>query len=155
MSTVLVRTSTENNATGILRLVPFLRRAPLVMVTIIFTMVSVRYLLNPVRAAAAVGISFTSSGGVTVARVGFAAFPLSFAILAFTCVISSRRLLAGLYMVLTVVAVVTAVRILGIALDHSAHENARLLAPEAILLTLSVIAIRLESRRRSGQVNAV
>jgi hypothetical protein len=51
-------------------------------------------------------------------------------------------------MVLTVVGVVTAVRVFGIVIDHSAAENARLLAPESVLLTLSVIAIRLESRRR-------
>ncbi|MBZ5683202.1 MAG: hypothetical protein LAO24_24185 [Acidobacteriia bacterium] len=131
-----------------------LRRAPLVMVTMIFTLISLRYLADPVRAAAAAGISLTSPGGITVARVGFAGFPLSFAILAFTCLISTRRLLAGLYMVLTVVAVVTAVRILGILLDHSASESARLLAPESVLLTLSVIAIRLESSRRRAEVKA-
>jgi hypothetical protein len=58
-------------------------------------------------------------------------------------------------MVFTVVAVVTAVRIFGIALDHSASESARLLIPETILLILSIIAIRLESARRRGEVNAV
>lgn len=137
----------ESKPSGSLRIVFFLRRAPLLMVTIIFTLISVRYLSDPVRAAAAVGISFTSPGGITVARVGFAAFPLSFAILAFSCLISTRRLLAGLYMVLTVAAVVIAVRILGIALDHST-ESARLLAPEFVLLTLSLVAIRLESAKR-------
>jgi hypothetical protein len=136
------------------RAVFFLRRAPLVMVTVIFTLISARYLSDPIRAAAAVGISFTSPGGITVARVGFAAFPLAFAILAFSCLISARRLLAGLYMVLTVVAVVIAVRILGMALDHSASQSARLLAPEFVLLTLSVIAIRLESGRRRAEGTA-
>ena len=137
---------------GLSRLVYFLRRAPLVMLTIIFTMISVRYLFDPVHSAAAQGISFTSPGGVTTARIGFAAFPLSFAILAFSCLISARRLLTGLYIALTVVVVVTAVRIFGIMLDHSAKESARLLAPEAILMTLSLIAIRLESARRRLEV---
>jgi hypothetical protein len=126
------------------------------MVTVIFTLISLRYLTDPVRAAAAAGISFTSPGGITVARVGFAAFPLSFAILALSCLTSPRRLLAGLYMVVTVVCVVMAVRIFGILLDHSASESARLLVPETVLLALSVVAIRLESGRlrREGRPGA-
>ena len=146
--------ATETKVRPTSRVAFVLRRAPLVMVTVIFTLISLRYLSDPVRAAAAAGISFTSPGGVTVARIGFAAFPLSFAMLAFSCLISTRRLLAGLYMVLTVVAVVTAVRILGILLDHSASENARLLVPESVLLILSVIAIRLESGGRRLEVKA-
>ena len=144
---------TVTKASGSPRIVGLLRRAPLVMVTVIFTLISIRYLFDPVRAAAAAGISFTSPGGITIARVGFAAFPLTFAILAFSCLISTRRLLAGLYMVLTLDSVVIAVRILGMALAHST-ESARLLIPEFVLLTLSLNAIRLESRRRRAQVVA-
>jgi hypothetical protein len=147
MATSIQSYPTATKESGSSRITAVLRRAPLMMVTVIFTLISFRYLSDPVRAAAAVGISFTSPGGITVARVGFAAFPLSFAILAFSCLVSARRLLAGLYMVLTVAAVVIAVRILGMALDHST-ETARLLVPEFVLLTLSVIAIRLESARR-------
>lgn len=130
------------------------RRAPLVMMTVIFTMISARYLLNPIGSAAAQGIAFTTPGGVTVARIGFGAFPLALAILAVSCLISTLRLLSGLYMVFTVVSVVTAIRIAGIVLDHSAHEAARLLFPEFLLLTLSIIALRLESARRRLQGQA-
>jgi hypothetical protein len=56
-------------------------------------------------------------------------------------------------MVLTLDSVVIAVRILGMALAHST-ERARLLIPEFVLLTLSLNAIRLESRRRRAQVVA-
>ena len=136
------------NSVLMLRLTAVIRRLPLVLVTLLFTMIGLRYLFNPIHAAAATGISFTSPGGVTVARVGFAGFPLAFAILAFACLISTPRLLTGLYMSLTVVAVVTLVRILGIAVDHSAAENARLLVPETVLIILFTIAIRLESIRR-------
>jgi hypothetical protein len=45
------------------------------------------------------------------------------------------------------VCVVLAVRIVGILLDHSASQSARLLVPETVLLILSVVAIRLESGR--------
>lgn len=132
------------------RVAAFLRRAPLIVRTVIFTLISLRYLSDPVRAAAAVGIGFTSPDGITVARVGFAGFPLSFAILAFACLISARRRLAGLYMVLTVVSVVIAVRIFGILIDHSTHSTP-LLAPEVVLLALSAIAVPLESARLRGE----
>ena len=114
------------------------------MATVIFTLISFRYLAHPVRAAAEAGIAFTSPGGITIARVGFAAFPLSLAILAFASLISARWRLSGLYMVLTVDSSVMAVRILGFWLDHST-ASALLLAPEAVLLTVSIIAIHLES----------
>ena len=151
MATSAERYSTEMKVNSSSRIAAVLRRAPLVMSTVIFTLVGFRYLLDPIHAAAAQGISLNSPRGVTVARIGFTAFPLSFAILAFSCLISTDRLLAGLYMVLIVIGVVTAMRILGIVLDHSAAETTRLLAPEFVLLTLSVIAIRLESARRRAQ----
>jgi hypothetical protein len=151
MATFAERYSTEEKTNVFSRLTAVLRRAPLVMMTVIFTMISARYLANPVHSAAIQGIAFTTPGGVTVARIGFGAFPLALAILAFGCLISARRLLAGLYMVFTVISVLIAIRLAGIVLDHSAHEAARLLAPEFVLLTLSVIALRLELARRRAQ----
>jgi hypothetical protein len=132
------------------RLTVIVTRLPLLMMTAIFTLISIRYLAMPVQAAAAVGISFTSPGGITVARVGFAGFPLAFAILAFTSLTSKRRLIAGLYMVLTLSIVVIAVRIFGIVLDHST-ESAHLLIPEAVLLILSLVGIQLERRTRQQE----
>lgn len=134
--------------TGFLRLAPLLSRIPLLIVAVVFTLISIRYLSNPVRAAASEGISFASPGGVTAARIGFAAFPLAFALIAFFCLLSTRRLLTGLYVILTVVATGTAVRVSGILLDHSAHEGGRLLVPEFVLLILFVAAIRLEWARQ-------
>jgi len=98
------------------------------MFTIIFTIISLRYLVNPGHYAAEAGISFTSPGGITIARVGLAALPLSFAILDLISLLSSRWRLAGLYMVLTVDSVVMAVRVLGFQLDHST-ASARMLIP--------------------------
>ena len=126
------------------------RRAPLVMIAVIFTLISLRYLSNTVAAAAAVGIGFASPEGITVARVGFAAFPLAFAILAFVALISDRWRLAGIYMVLTVDCVVIAVRVFSMLLEHS-MSSARLLVPEAVLLLLSLIAVRLESARMQAR----
>jgi hypothetical protein len=129
-------------------------RVPLGMVTVIFSLIGLRFLVDPVRAATAMGIAFTSPGGVTVARVGFAAFPLAFAILAVACLLSARRVLAGLSMVFIVVTVVFLVRILGLALDHSGAENVRLLAPEAVLMALSALGIHLERGRRRRETSS-
>ena len=135
------------------RPVAVLRRAPLIMMLVIFSLISIRYLSNPVGAAAGVGISFTSPEGITIERVAFVAFPLSIAILAFASLLSARRRLAGLYMVLTVDLVVMAVRVFGILVDHST-ASAHLLAPEGVLLTLSIIAIRLEAAAQRVENNS-
>ena len=121
-------------------------RAPLVMVTVIFGLIALRYLTDPIEAASKAGITFTSPGGVTVARVGFAAFPLAFSVIVFSCLLSRRHLLAGLYMVLILSGIVMAVRILGMVLQHSS-ETAVLLVPEMVLMTLSIIGLRLELAR--------
>lgn len=153
MSTAAQTYSAGVNPGGSSRIAAVFRRVPLVMITAIFTMISLRYLVNPVHYAAEAGISFTSPGGITIARVGFAAFPLSIAILALTALLSTRWRLGGLYMVLTVDCAVIAVRILGIQLDHST-ASAKLLIPETFLLILAIVAIRLESAWLRGQRNA-
>ena len=151
MSTATRTYSVEFNPGASSRIARVFRRVPLVMFTAIFIMISFHYLVHPVQYAAQAGIRFTSAGGITIARVGFAAFPLSFAILALTALLSTRWRLGGLYMVLTVDCAVMAVRIVGFQLDHST-ASARLLVPEAVLLILAVVAIRLESAwlRRAG-----
>ncbi|HLW52259.1 MAG TPA: hypothetical protein VKW06_05410 [Candidatus Angelobacter sp.] len=125
------------------RLAGIFRRAPLVMMGAIFTMIGLRNLVYTVRSAAEAGISFTSQSGITIARIGFGAFPLALAVLALGSLIYKRWRLAGLYMVLIVDSLATAVRILSFWLDHST-ASAPLLIPEFVLLCLSIIAIRLE-----------
>jgi hypothetical protein len=130
-----------------------LRRAPLIMMTVIFTMISVRNLVQPAHSAAAAGIAFTSPRGVAIARIGLGALPLALAILAFASLVFARWRLAGLFMVLTVDGVVILVRTLGMWLDHSS-ATAGLLAPEFVLLALAINAIRLESSvLRAGIAN--
>ena len=88
MGAVMNSYSVSARAGNSSRLAGVLRRAPLVMATLIFSLIGFRYLAYPVRAAAEAGIAFTSPGGITIARVGFAGFPLSLAILAFACLVS-------------------------------------------------------------------
>lgn len=156
MATIARNYSADMKFNPTSRLAAILRRVPLVMVTVIFTIIGIRGLVNPVTALSSRGIAFNSAGGVTMGRVGFGAFPLTFAILAASCLISPRRLLSGLYMALTLVTVVIAVRLFGIASDHSASQSARLLIPEMVLLTLSVNAIRMElSNRRASMPSKI
>jgi hypothetical protein len=123
-------------------------RVPLAMMALTFTSIAVRYMIAPVQAAATAGITFTSADGITVARVGFAAFPLAFALLALFCLLSERRILFGLVITLTVLSVVIATRAIGIALDHSGMANARLFIPEGVMTGLSIVAMRIELQRR-------
>ena len=125
-------------------------RVPMVMLTIILTVIAVRYLTNPVQAASAAGIAFTSPGGVIVARVGLAGFPLAFAAFFLTCLLSQGRLLEGLRTELMLLGIVIGVRALAMVLTHSA-ETARLFAPEFVMAALCIVAIRLEMNRRKGE----
>src|SRR5204862_81312 len=84
---------------------------------------------------------------VTVARGGLGGFPLGFAIALFGCLISNRRLLTGVSLVVAVVGAATLARIQGLVLDGSTAYNLGLLRPEFALLVLSTVGIILERRR--------
>lgn len=132
----------------------WISRLPLIAVTAIFTVISARFLINPVSSAAAQGISFSSSAGVTEVRIGFAAFPLAFAIILLSCLVSRQRLLAGIYIVLTVLTVAIAVRVFGMMIDNSVKEGLPVLAPEIVLGAISLVGLNLEKRRRRFQSEA-
>jgi hypothetical protein len=122
-------------------------RSPIIALSFVFVMIAMRYLFDTVNAAAAAGIVFTSAGGMTVARVGFAAFPLGFAVYFVTSLFSPRRILAALRTELTLLGIVIAVRLLGMAAAHSL-ETARLLLPEVVISVLCIVAIRAERHRQ-------
>jgi hypothetical protein len=142
----------EESAAGSGRFLIWVSRFPLIAATAIFTAISVRFLLDPVRAAAARGIVFSSNGGITVGRVGFGGFPLAFALILLACLISRRRILAGIYMVLTIDIVALLVRIIGMVIDNSVKENIPVLVPETVLLLVSLIALNVELRRRRQEM---
>src|SRR5215469_1131007 len=111
MSTIAHNYSKPARAASPSRFGIWISRLPLIAVTAIFTMISARFLISPVNSAAAQGISFNSGVGITVARIGFGAFPLAFVIITLSCLVSRQRLLAGLYIVLTVITVALVVRV--------------------------------------------
>lgn len=126
----------------------WLTRLPLLVATILFFLIAFRYLSSPVANAAADAINLGSVMAISRIRVGFGGFPLALGLLLLACLVSSERVLLGLKVLATTVAVLTAARLLGIALDGPADEALKLLRAEVILLALSGGAIFLEQARR-------
>jgi hypothetical protein len=136
------------------RFAPWISRLVLLGATIIFTMIGLRYITDPVHASAVTGVSLGSALAFTTTRVGAGGFPLGFAIFTFACLISTRRLLVGVSLVATVITTAIVVRIFGVIADGPAPESTRLFIPEAVMLTLAVTGIALERARRRMQPDA-
>jgi cytochrome b561 len=130
------------------RAVPWILRMMLLAVAMLFTMISLHYLVDPVGRATTDEITLGSVMAVSRVRVGFGAFPLAIAILLFACVASRKRTLQGLVAVAIVLGMATVVRALGILVDGSADEALKLLRVEAIVWALSMLGIGLEIARR-------
>jgi hypothetical protein len=130
------------------RLAPWISRAVLAGATVIFSMIGLRNITDPVRNSAEIGIRLGSALASTTTRVESGAIPLSLAIFALICLVSSRWLLAGVGLVSIVITTAIIVRVLGLVTDGPAPESTRLFIPEGLMLALSVTAIILEARRR-------
>lgn len=127
---------------------PWLVRAMLAPPTLIFGLIASRYLFHPVQAATAVGISFVTPLGMTIARVGFGAFPLACSLFTLSCLLSSRRLLTGLGFVATVMGVVLVVRVFGMLADGTIEQNMHLVIAEVVFLVLMLAGVVIERGRR-------
>lgn len=135
---------------GYSRTVIWFNRLVLAVATVVMTMIALRTLRDPVGATLPLDIALTSPSAVTIARVGFGGFPLGFAAALFACLIATRRLLTGVFLMLAVVGAATIARVQGLVLDGATPYNLHLLRPELAMVTLSLAGIVLELRRRSG-----
>jgi len=117
--------------------------------TFIMTTIALRNLRDPIGATMPIGIVLSSPTAITFARVGLGGFPLGLAVALFGCLISTRRLLVGVSLLLAVIGAVTVARIQGLVMDGVTSYNVQRLRPEIALLILSTIGIALERRRRS------
>jgi hypothetical protein len=129
------------------RFAPWINRLVLLAATLIFTMIGLRYISDPVRAAAASGATLNSSLATTTTRIGLGAFPLGFAIFSFTCLISARRLVTGVSLVATIISTAILVRLFSIRVDGLVAESSRLFVPETVILFLSLSGLLLEGVR--------
>ena len=129
------------------KLSSWITRLILLLPTLLFTAIGIRYLAH-VSSAAERGIAFTSGFGTTVGRVGFGAFPLAFSLFLLGCLFSERRLLTGLAFVATLDSVVLVVRVISMFADSSVQQNLGLVRAEVFLLALTAAGLFLESGRR-------
>jgi hypothetical protein len=127
---------------------PWISRLVIVGVAGLFTMISLKFVLDPQRAAANAGITIEPGFGATNTSAGFGGFPLGFAAILVFCLFSSRRLLAALSGIATVVAVILAVRLFGATRDSTLAQSAHLLIPEAAILLICLLAVAMEAGRR-------
>ena len=119
------------------RAVIWFNRVVLAGATFVMTMIALRNLQDPIGATVPLDITLKSPSAVTIVRVGFGGFPLGFAVALCACLIATRRLLTGMFLVL----------------DGATAYNLRLLRPEVAMVTLSAVGIVLELRRRHGVRN--
>jgi hypothetical protein len=129
------------------KLSPWIGRLIVLGVAGLFTMISLKFILDPQHAAANAGIAIAPGIGTTNTRAGFGGFPLGFAVILVFCLFSPRRLLAALLAIATVSGVILAVRLFGAAMDATFAGSAHLLIPEAAILVVSLLAAAMEARR--------
>jgi hypothetical protein len=108
--------------------------------TIILALIAYRHIAHPIDAGL----------GVTIARVGLGGFPLGCSIFLATCLLSNRRLLAGLSFVGILMTVILTVRIFGMTVDSTARENMKLVRAEMGLILLTSTASLIELKRRGN-----
>jgi hypothetical protein len=137
------------------RFVPWIYRLVLAAATLIFTVIGLRYIVDPAQASAAVGMSLNSALASTTARVGFGAFPLAFAVFAFLSLLSRQRMRAGVTLVVIVIAAAIVARAIGMGADGAAPESMRLFIPEFVILALSLSGLLLDARRAKQSVGGV
>lgn len=133
---------------GVLERTVWFGRLVLLGAALLFTMIAKRYLLDPAGASAPFAITLGSGAALTNTRVGQGGFPLAIAIALVACLLSTRRLRIGLGFLCILAVVVTAVRLLGLALDGPDPWTLHVLKPELVLIALSTLAFTLERRRR-------
>ena len=124
-------------------------RIVLLLSTAIFTIISVQPLLHPAASAAAQGIQFTSSVGVTIFRVSFAGLPLGCAGFLAYCLLSSRRRLIGLIFSALLLGIMLVVRIYGMEVDSSVQQSMPLVLAEIVLVLITFSGIAIEAKAQS------
>jgi hypothetical protein len=134
------------------KVAPWITRLILMVPVALFAAISVHYISHVTTAAGARGIVFVSGMGMTVARVGFGAFPLACGLFLLGCIFFERRLLTALAFVATLDSVVLVVRIASMFADSSVQENMTLIKAEVFLLALTAVGIIIELTRRRRNI---
>jgi hypothetical protein len=116
---------------------------------LLMSRISVEYLVDPAAAVAPHQIALGSAEALTMMRVSGSLF-LGIALALVTCLVSDRRLQAGLGLLAIVATTITAVRLVGVVVDGPAPFTLKVLKPEIVLVVLSTAAFLIERRRSRG-----
>jgi hypothetical protein len=114
---------------------------------LLLTRISFGYISDPVAAVAPHGITLGSAEAITIMRVSGGVF-LGIAMVLVGCLVSERRLFAGLGFLATIATSILAIRLLGLFVDGPAPFTLKVLKPEVLLVLLSTVAFFLERTRR-------
>lgn len=126
----------------------WLNRLVLLSASALLGLVGQKFIVDPVGSAGASGILLGSAVAITNMRASFGAFPLACGLIAFSCLISSRRHFAGLLLIATIIGVALAVRVYGVLTDGTLMASLRVLLAEGTLFSLAVVSILGELRKR-------
>jgi Domain of unknown function (DUF4345) len=127
-------------------------RLVLVGATLLFVLIGIRYVFDPIGAVAPHQIALGSQEAVTNIRVSGGVF-LGIAAVLFACALSERRILAGTGVLALVSIAVTAARLFGLAVDGPAPFTVHVLKPELSIVILSTVGFILEVRRSRHRVH--
>jgi Domain of unknown function (DUF4345) len=116
---------------------------------LLFTQLALGDVLGPVAVAAKTHTTLGSPDAITVVRVQGGVFG-GIAVVLVYCLVSQRRLLAGLGFLATIITSVAALRLIGLMLDGPGPFTLMVLKPEVALSVLSACAVLLERRRSRG-----
>lgn len=108
--------SAVSKAKGQRSLAPWMSRLFMFPPAVILTLISVRFIVDPVHAAASTGVTLTTPEAVTDFRV-VGAVTLTLAITLVSAIFSNRRLRQGHLLVILVMGLALAVRVFGFIND--------------------------------------
>ena len=132
------------------RFAPWIHRIVLTAATAIFGAIGMRYIADPVQAAAATGATLHTALAATTARIGFGAFPLGIAVFTLTSLFSTRRLVPAVRLVATLITSAIIVRVIGMIADGAAPASSKLFIPEGVILALSLTGLLLQPKQEQG-----
>jgi hypothetical protein len=133
---------------SLVRNAAILNRVVLAAACILFSLIALRNIFDPVGEATAHGITLGAPEAVTIMRVTGGIF-LALAVAFLACLVSSTRLMIGTALLALVATVLTAIRLLGMVLDGPAPFTLRVLKPEVAMVIIATAAFLLERRRQA------
>jgi cytochrome b561 len=143
----------QSGTSRVWHVAPWFSTLVLIFAAFILSMIGVKFVIDPVSAAVASGMTLHSAVAVTNMRASFGAFPLACAIFIVICLASGSHRVTGLRFVAIVIGAVLLVRVFGIYRDGTLMESGKVLGAEAILMILSILGLFFErSRLRFNQL---